>query len=410
MKTIVVNGGAALTGRVSVSGSKNAALPILFACIMTRGVNEIDNLPDIGDVAIALEILRSLGAEITRQGATVYINTEKLYYRTPDPRLISKIRASTYLLGACLSRFGRCEIQAFGGCSFSARPIDMHLDACRALGAEVGEMSITARKLSGDSIHFAKKSVGATVNAILLASGASGKTTVTGCAEEPHIDALIEFLISCGGKISRIGDRLEIEGRALHGGKCRIFGDMIEAGSYLSAGILTGGAVTVDKCPTEQMGSVLDAFFRLGAHISVVDDSITVSSGATGRPLHIVASPYPGFPTDLQPIFAVLMASVAGGSICDTVWRERFGYLNALNSFGIASTVNDNIAIIEKSRFRSASVTSPDLRGGVACLLSALMAEGQSSIHSAEIILRGYENLTQKFSALGANIKMKDAY
>ena len=204
MKTIVVNGGKALVGRVSVSGSKNAALPILFACIITRGVNEIRNLPDIGDVNITLEILRSLGAEITRQGATVYINTENLEYRTPDPRLISKIRASTYLMGACLSRFGRCEIGSFGGCSFSARPIDMHLDACRALGAEVEEGVITASRLNCGEIRFAKKSVGATVNAILLASATEGKTTVIGCACEPHIDALIDFLRSCGGEIIRL--------------------------------------------------------------------------------------------------------------------------------------------------------------------------------------------------------------
>ncbi len=409
MKTIVVNGGAALTGRISVSGSKNAALPILFACIMTRGINEIENLPDIGDVNITLEILRSLGAEITRQGATAYINTENLEYRAPDSRLISKIRASTYLLGACLCRFGRCEIGSFGGCSFSARPIDMHLDACRALGAEVGDGLITVPYLTCGEIHFAKKSVGATVNAILLASGAYGKTTVTGCAEEPHIDALIEFLISCGGKITRIGDRLEIEGGELHGGKCRIFGDMIEAGSYLAAGIITGGRLTVDKCPTEQMDAVLDALRQLGLSLSSDGDSITAYPVSAGSPCHIIASPYPGFPTDLQPIFAVLLARLAGGSICDTVWRERFGYLDALRSFGIASKVRDNTALVSKSSFKAAEAVSPDLRGGMACLLSALGAEGQSKIHSAEIILRGYENLTEKFSALGADIKIVDA-
>lgn len=408
MKTIVVNGGAALTGRISVSGSKNAALPILFACIMTRGINEIENLPDIGDVNIALEILRSLGAEITRRGATAYINTENLEYRTPDPRLISKIRASTYLIGACLSRFGICEIGSFGGCSFSARPIDMHLDACRALGAEVGDGIITAPRLTCGEINFAKKSVGATVNAILLASGAVGKTTVSGCACEPHIDALIDFLRSCGGEITRFGDRLEIQGRELHGGKCAIFGDMIEAGSYLAAGVITGGKITVDKCPVDQMSAVIDSLTELGAEISASECSITAYSAGNGRPCHIIALPYPGFPTDLQPIFAVLLARVAGGSICDTVWRERFGYLDALGAFGIKSAVRDNTALVSKSPFKAAEAVSPDLRGGMACLLSALGAEGQSKIHSAEIILRGYENLIEKFSALGANIRMQD--
>lgn len=409
MKTIVVNGGAALTGRVSVSGSKNAALPILFACIMTRGINEIRNLPDIGDVNITLEILRSLGAEITRQGATAYINTENLEYRTPDPILISKIRASTYLMGACLCRFGRCEIGSFGGCSFSVRPIDMHLDACRALGAKVGDRLITAPSLAGGEINFAKKSVGATVNAILLAACAVGKTTVRGCACEPHIDALIDFLRSCGGEITRRGDLLEIEGRELHGGKCRVAGDTIEAGSYLAAGVITGGEITVEKCPLEQMSAVLDSLTQLGADVCADTDSITVFPAQRGRPLHIIAMPYPGFPTDLQPIFAVLLARLAGGSICDTVWRERFGYLDSLRAFGISSTVLDNTAVISKSRLKAAEAISPDLRGGMACLLSALVAEGESKIHSAEIILRGYENLIEKFSALGANIKMEDA-
>lgn len=408
MKKIILHGGNRLRGDVSVSGSKNAALPIIFACILTKGVSKIRNLPDIGDVRVALDLLRSFGAEITRKGEVTYIDTTALSYTKPDSLSVSQIRASTYLIGSCLGRFGRCHLLSFGGCNFSKRPIDMHIDACLALGARLDGEVLIAERLVGGKISFKKASVGATVNAILLATCAKGTTTIRGCAREPHIDALIDFLSSCGAKIDRQGKSLRITGCSLHGGEITVIGDMIEAGTYLAAGLITAGDVRVTNCPVNDMVAIFDAFEALGARGEIKGSAVTAASEGKGSYASIVAAPYPGFPTDLQPILAPVMAAFAGGEITDTVWQSRFGYLNALSAFGVEYSAEDNQAVIKPSRIKNGIATSPDLRGGMACLLAALAAEGESKIYSAEIILRGYENLEQKLCALGADILIED--
>lgn len=393
MKIIRVNGAKPLKGSVTVSGSKNAALPIIFSCILTNGVNEVENLPCIGDTDVALKILSDMGASVWRNGRITYIDTRCLSYSKPSPSLVSMIRASTYLIGSCLGRFGICHLQPFGGCSFSERPIDMHLDACKSLGGVIDNEIIKTLGLIGGRIVFDKPSVGATVNAIFLATTALGESEICGIATEPHIDCLIDFLISCGADITRHETGLTIRGRSLHGGRIRIIDDMIEAGSYIAAGLITGGDVKLRNCPSEDMASVFDAFSAL--------------CNSSERQMSIVAKPYPGFPTDLQPIFAPLMASFSGGEIIDTVWQGRFGYLSSLASFGVLSDTDGNHARIYKSIIHNGRAVSPDLRGGFACLLSALSAEGESEIYSAEIILRGYEDLVKKLSALGADIAIE---
>ena len=408
MKKITLHGGKRLNGSVSVSGSKNAALPIIFACILTKGVSEVRNLPDIGDVGVALSLLRSFGAKVHREGEVTRIDTANLSYTPPDALLVSKIRASTYLIGSCLSRFGRCPILSFGGCNFAKRPIDMHIDACLTLGAELINGELIAEKLIGGEINFQKASVGATVNAILLSSCAEGETVIRGGAREPHIDSLIDFLVSCGAEINRYGDELHIIGAELHGGKITVIGDMIEAGTYLAAGLMTGGLVRVNNCPTGDMTAIFDAFSSLGADVKIRENTACVEIEGKGKAANITAAPYPLFPTDLQPIFAPLMAALGGGEIIDTVWQSRFGYLKSLSAFGIEYTVEGNHAIIKPSEIKSGITTSPDLRGGMACLLAALLAKGKSEIYSAEIILRGYENLEQKLCALGAEVLIDD--
>ncbi len=408
MKRIIVKGPSRLVGDVSVSGSKNAALPIIFASVITQGISEICRLPDIGDVRVALEIIRGFGARVTRSGDLTYIDTRELAYRAPDESLVSKIRASTYLIGSCLARFGECRLSSFGGCNFASRPIDMHLDACRALGANISEDRVTARKLSGSEISFAKQSVGATVNAIILAATSEGETKIRGFATEPHIDALIDFLISAGASIERDDNEIRIKGRELHGGRITVIGDMIEAGSYLAASLMTDGAVRVNNCPTRDMRAFLDSLSVLGAENIINEDSVTSRLTGRGEYISVTAAPYPAFPTDLQPIIAPLMAKYAGGDITDTVWQTRFGYLGTLSAFGIDSTVSYNRAQINPSSIKPAAVTVPDLRGGAACLLCALAADGRSEIHSAEIILRGYEKLAEKLCALGAQLQIED--
>ena len=405
MKKIILQGGTGLSGEVAVSGSKNAALPIIFACILTKGVSEIRNLPDIGDVQIALRILSSLGASVSFFGGVARIDTTELYYHEPELDLVSKIRASTYLLGACVSRFGHCPILPFGGCNFSKRPIDMHIDACLSLGGRLSDDELFAPGLVGGEIDFSKKSVGATVNAILMSASARGESVIRGGAREPHIDALVDFLISCGAKITRRGDDLYVVGAELHGGNITVIGDMIEAGSYIAAGLITGGEVSVRDCPINDMGAIFDALGDLGASVEIEGNTVRARINE-GSYASIVAAPYPGFPTDLQPIFAPLFATLSGGEITDTVWPGRFGYLEALSNFGIRYTLRENRATIHPSVIKNGVATSPDLRGGMACLLAALSAKGESIINSAEVILRGYENLVEKLCTLGANLTM----
>jgi len=408
MKKITLRGGKPLCGEISVSGSKNAALPIIFACILTNGVSEIKNLPHIGDTRVALELLRLFGAEVWETDGVTHIDTRRLSYASPDRELVSKIRASTYLLGSCLARFGRCPLLPFGGCNFAKRPIDMHIDACLALGGRLQDGEITAERLVGGKIVFDKKSVGATVNAILLASTAEGKTIIQGGASEPHIDSLINFLISCGAHIDRIGDELHIEGRELHGGEVTIIGDMIEAGTYLAAGLITNGNVKVTNCPIDDMDAVFEAITKLGATLLINENSVAAALEKRGSRVSVFATPYPGFPTDLQPIFAPLLAAFSGGDITDTVWQTRFGYLETLSSFGVKYKLKGNSAKIYPSTIKNAIASAPDLRGGMACLLAALKATGKSEIYSAETILRGYENLEEKLRALGADILIEN--
>ncbi len=406
MKRIIINGGRRLRGEVSVGGSKNAALPIIFACILTNGVSEIENLPDIGDVRVALSLIESLGAVVEKRGNVTFVDTRTLAYRDPDPRLVSMIRASTYLLGTLVSRFGKCPILAFGGCSFSARPIDMHIDACRSLGGRLDGDILLADRLRGGEIFFNKLSVGATVNAILLAASAEGKTLIHGCAIEPHIDALIDFLNSCGGSISRCGRDIAIEGRELRGGKTGIIGDMIEAGSYLALSFISGGGIIVKNSPDSDMTSVYDAFHRIGAKILPSDNGVSAVPDSP-KPLSITTAPYPGFPTDLQPLMAPLMAVCSGGEISDTVWPGRTGYLKALSNFGIRHAILDDRVEIFRSKIQNGIATAPDLRGGMACLITALSAPGRSEIYSPHIIQRGYEKLEQKLICLGADVKIE---
>lgn len=406
MATITVKGGEALCGRVEASGSKNAALPIIFASLITRGESVIHRVPDIGDVRVAIRIIESLGARCERSGDSLLVNTERLTLCRPEDSLVSAIRASTYLLGASLARFGRAYIQPFGGCGFCTRPIDLHLLACRAFGGDVGGDVIISRGLVGARIRFPKVSVGATVNAILLAATAKGESRIENFAREPHIFNLIDYLRSAGADIKATDDAIIIHGRELVGGEVTVEGDPIEAGSYVALSALTGGRITV----LGVAHASLDAFFapltEAGAVLDTTD-GITLRA-LPSRQVSIVTEPYPGFPTDLQPIAAPLLASASGGTIEDRVWRGRFGYLAALASFGVCYHAYPTGAEIFRSNIRAADTVAPDLRGGAAALLLALAAKGESHIHSSEIIARGYENIEKKLRSLGAEIRIDD--
>ncbi len=406
MKEIVINGGGELSGSVTVAGSKNAALPIIFATLITRGVSRLDNVPNIGDVRVALRIISELGARVFRSGSTLYIDTERLEYKEISDLMLSKIRASTYLIGSSLVRFGRAKISRGGGCNFSDRPIDLHIYAAECLGAQRDGDYLTANHLHGGEIRLRTASVGATANALIMAAGIDAVTEIYNYAKEPHVKALAYFLASAGASIFIDDEKITVRGGALSGGSASIIGDMIEAGTYLASGIITGGEVTVSGVDVRDMSAFLSFLTALGCNVNITKDKISASRGNLHSEVRVSAEPYPAFPTDLAPIAAPLIAVLSRGEIYDSVWCERFGYLSELSRFGLRSSRIDGGALIHYSSLHAARVKAPDLRGGAACILSALNAKGESRVGAFELVLRGYENIDKKLRALGADIKI----
>ena len=404
MGAFIVEGGARLCGRVAVSGSKNAALPVIFASLLSRGKSRIVNLPDITDVSTALELIALFGAEISRKGSVTVINSENVRYTVPPPGLTERIRASTYLIGASLSRFSRAELGSFGGCAFGPRPIDMHLECAELFGAVRDGDTLTVDSARPFSVSFRQRSVGATVNALIMASAAPGESRIYGGACEPHIDTLISFLRSMGAEIEVMDGVISVRGGELYGGEVTVPGDMIEAGTFLALSLLNGGCVEVEGAKGEELLGFLSPFISSGAAPLRSCGAYSLH-GAPSSPVHITTEPYPGFPTDLQPIAAPMLALHKGGSITDTVWRGRYGYLSELGKMGVEYEISDNTALIKPSVLNPASVRALDLRGGAACLLAALMAKGESRISDGELLFRGYENLTEKLTAIGGKIR-----
>ena len=403
MGKFTVNGGRPLVGSVRVSGSKNAALPIIFASIITRGVSRFYNLPDITDVSDALGIVGELGAKIWRDADVTYVDTRELKYRDLSLDRVRRIRASTYLIGSCLSRFKRAELLPFGGCGFAQRPIDMHLDAAEKFGAKTEGVNLSAERLHPAEISFRQPSVGATVNALILAAGIEGESRLIGAAREPHISALISYLNSAGATVSDVGDVITVVGGELRGGVAVIPGDMIEAGTYLAASIVTDGKVRVSGFDTRELAAFTSPLLSAGVIEQVSDGGVTLL-GRPKRAMSVVTAAYPGFATDLQPIFSTILAISQGGSIRDEVWCSRFGYLSELSKLGVKYSQEDNCAHILPSRITPANLTATDLRGGAAAIILSLAAKGISEIDCGELVLRGYDSLVEKLSILGADI------
>ncbi len=407
MGRFIINGGKPLTGSVNVSGSKNAALPIIFSTITTYGISRLYNLPSITDVADALAIIKEFGAKVWREGEVTCIDTQNLYYVTPSSDIVRRIRASTYLIGACLARFGRAEILPFGGCAFSHRPIDIHLDAAEKFGAKIMGNELLARRLLGTDINLRLPSVGATVNSLILAASADGESRITGSAKEPHIKSLISYLRSAGASIKTERGVITVVGTKLHGASAVIPGDMIEAGTFLAASIVTGGRVRVSGFDTRELAAFTSPLLYSGVIMDLSDTGVMLV-GKPKREISITTGAYPDFATDLQPIFSTILATSSGGRIEERVWRARFGYLDELTRLGLSYSREDNRARIFKSTVFSGRVNAPDLRGGAAAVILALGAEGQSEIFSGELILRGYDSFTEKLASLGAKVCYKD--
>ncbi len=415
MNQIVINGGIPLRGTVEVSGCKNAALPVLFATVLTADVCVLGNIPAISDVLLTFDILRAMGVRIEQFGPTTYqIDARDATWGQSPNELVRCMRASTYVIGAELGRFCRAAVGTPGGCDFGDRPIDQHIKAFRALGAEVstedGRVTASADALHGASVYFDVVSVGATVNAIMASVMAEGMTVLENAAHEPHIVDLANFLNACGARISGAGtDVIKIRGvPALHGCAYEIIPDMIEAGTYMIAAAVTGGKMEITNVIPKHLESITAKLQEVGVSVEEGDESVTVTAANNMHGIHVKTMPYPGFPTDMHPQISVLLCLCDGVStVTENVWENRFRYTEQLRAMGASVTIDGRTATIQGgNRLLPARVSAVDLRAGAAMILAGLAARGKTVVGNVHFIERGYDNIVGKLRALGADIEM----
>lgn len=414
MEKIIINGGHKLYGDVCINGMKNAALPIIFATILTADKCVIENVPKVSDITMSFEILTSMGASIKYlDETTVEIDTTNIECGISPENLVMKMRGSTYLLGAELARFHKSKVAFPGGCNFGSRPIDMHIKGFEALGATVSQddkfvYAEAPEGLSGSSIYFDIVSVGATVNIMLAATLAQGQTVIENAAREPHIVDLANFLNTCGANIKGAGTSvIKITGvESLHGCIYDIIPDMIEAGTYMTAVAATGGEVNIKNVIPKHLEIISTKLVEMGVEIETHDDYLTVRSNGKLKPTNIKTLPYPGFPTDMHPQFSTLLAIAEGEStVNETIWKNRFKYVHELEKMGASVTVEEpNAKFTGVERLHGATVRSVDLRGGAALVVAGLVAEGTTEITDISTIERGYLDIVGTLKNIGADI------
>ena len=411
----IIKGGTPLNGEVTIGGAKNAALGILAAAIMADETVVIDNLPNVRDINVLLTAIESIGATVKRIGPhVVSINGSTINDMTIDYDSIRKIRASYYLLGALLGKYKKAQVALPGGCEIGSRPIDLHLKGFRALGATVsiehGMINTSADELVGNHIFLDTVSVGATINIMLAACMAEGKTVIENAAKEPHIVDVANFLNSMGANIKGAGtDKIRMTGvTSLHASEYSIIPDQIEAGTFMFAAAATGGDVTVKNVIPKHLEAISVKLMEIGATVEEFDDAIRVTSDHRLGHTQIKTLPYPGFPTDMQPQIATLLALSDGTSIVtESIFENRFKYVDELSRMGASIKVEGgNVAIIEGVEgFTGAAISAPDLRAGAALVVAALVAEGYSTVDCIHYIERGYECFEDKLAALGGYIE-----
>ena len=419
MEKIVINGGAPLNGSITIGGMKNAALPVIFASILVEDKCVIENLPNVSDVTRSLEILEAMGAVIERRAdGSVSIDTTVINQGSSPAEIVGKLRASTYLLGAELARFGKARVGWPGGCDFGIRPIDQHEKGFERLGATVSRdkgaicLDTGDAGLCGNSVYLDFASVGATINVMLAAAKAKGKTIIDNAAREPHIVAVASFLNACGAKIFGAGTSIiKIEGvEELHGCNYAIIPDMIEAGTYMVAAAAAGGSVEIKNVIPKHLETVTSKLREMGVDVDEYDDSVVVSRAPETKmePVNIKTLPYPGFPTDMHPQFAAILTIVDGTSkVTEGVWDNRFRYTDQLRRMGANISIAGKTAIIDGvEKLHGTTTTSVDLRGGAAVVIAALAAEGKTEIGSIQTLKRGYDDLVGKLKAVGADIEI----
>ncbi|MBU3805836.1 MAG: UDP-N-acetylglucosamine 1-carboxyvinyltransferase [Candidatus Fournierella pullistercoris] len=414
MEKFVINGGKPLTGEVTISGAKNAVVAILPATILAADKCIIENVPAISDVAVSLEILTALGAKVRMINKKTYeIDTTHINCTEVPDDLSRQMRASYYFLGALLGRFGSAQVAMPGGCNLGPRPIDQHLKAFCAMGAqdsvEYGMIKVTGDSLHGAHVFFDNVSVGATMNAMLSAVLAEGQTVLENVAKEPHIVDLANFLNMMGADVRGAGtDVIRIRGKErLHGCNYSIIPDQIEAGSYMVAAAITGGDVLIKNVIPKHLEPITAKMELAGIRVEEFDDAVRVSRTGELAPLKIKTMPHPGFPTDMQPLMTVLLTIAKGTSIVtEGIWENRFRYVDELVRMGANIQVDGQVAVIEGvDELQPAPLRASDLRAGAALVMAALCANGTSEISEIAHIERGYEDLVIKLQGLGADIR-----
>lgn len=418
MEQYVVKGGVPLRGEVSIGGAKNAALGILAAAIMTDETVTIENVPNVRDTRVLLQAIEGIGAKVKYiYNNTVQINGGSISDLNVEYEYIRKIRASYYLLGALLGKYKESNVALPGGCNIGSRPIDQHLKGFKALGAKVnidhGVVSAKAENLVGGHIYFDVVTVGATINLMMASCMAEGETILENAAKEPHIVDVANFLNAMGANIKGAGtDVIRIKGVSrLHGCTYSIIPDQIEAGTFMRAAAATRGDIVIKDVIPKHLESITAKLLEMGCKLVEGDDWIRVIAEGEVGSTNVKTLPYPGFPTDMQPQIAVALALAKGSSmVTESIFENRFKYVDELNRMGAKIKVEGNTAYIEGvEKFTSAQLSAPDLRAGAALVIAALAADGISQIDDIEYIQRGYEDFEGKLSALGAIIAKVDS-
>ena len=417
MSKFIIQGGKKLEGEIKISGSKNAALPIIAATVLNAGTTTLYNVPDIQDVNTMFEILKKIGATIKRKNNKIIINTNKVHtYEIPDD-LMRQMRSSVILAGALIGKYHKAKFSCPGGCDIGSRPIDLHLKGFEKLGVDIkeeyGEIYCNTEKIVGTQIHLDLPSVGATENIILASCLGEGTTVITNAAREPEIEDMIKYLNKMGAKINGAGtDKVEIIGvKRLAEVSYNIMPDRIEAGTYLMIGAMIGNNLTVSGVIPSQIEALFDKFDDMGIKYLIEGNKVTISKCDNIKPINIKTLVYPGFPTDLGQPISVLLTQANGTSYFEeTIWENRMQHVKYLNKMGANITLKDNShsIIIGPSKLKGCEINATDLRGGAALVMAGLIASGTTKITNIEYILRGYENLAKKLKQVGADIEIID--
>lgn len=413
MEQYVIKGGNPLYGEVEICGAKNAALAILAAAIMTDETVTIDNLPNVRDINVLLQAIEEIGAHVERVDIhKVKINGSFIRGVNVDNEFIRRIRASYYLIGALLGKYKHAEVALPGGCDIGSRPIDLHMKGFRSMGADIdiahGLVIARAKELKGTHIYMDKVSVGATINIMMAAAMADGKTVIENAAKEPHVVDVANFLNSMGANIRGAGtDVIRIVGvEKLHATEYSVIPDQIEAGTFMFAVAATGGNVLVKDVIPKHLEATTAKLLEVGCQVEEFDDSVRVISDGHLKHTQVTTLPYPGFPTDMQPQMAVLLGIAEGTStVTESIFENRFKYVDELTRMGADIKVESNIAIISGvKRYTGARVNAPDLRAGAALVIAGLAADGITVVDDIYYIQRGYEALEEKLTKIGAKI------